>query len=40
MFRLHGWSIKVDSPYFLNKKFRKKNNAAFSWVSGNISEKS
>ena len=41
MFRLHVWSISVDSPYFLNKKkFRETKNAEFCLVLEKSSEKS
>ena len=41
MFRLHGWSISANSPYFINKKkFCETNNAAFCLVLEKSSEKS
>ena len=41
MFRLHVWSISVDSLYFLSKnKFRETNNAVFCLVLEKSSEKS
>ena len=39
MFRLHVWSISVDSPLFLNKKkFPETDNAAFCLVLEKSSE--